>query len=106
MNLVTVPLPVVFAWPVFSSKMVVALVNFFIRSCLMRILVMRYKTLLAAGIVRDIEFRSSEIFDLYLDALDHKNVVYKVLDTYVRPDGSMIVRILQQHNNSDLIQLY
>lgn len=67
---------------------------------------MRCKSLLAAGIVRDIEFRSSDVFDLYLYDLDHKNVVYKVLDTYVRPDGSMIVRILQQYNNLDLIQLY
>ena len=67
---------------------------------------MRNKTLLAAGVVRDIEFRSSDVFDLYLYDLDHKKVVYKVLDSYVRADGSMIVRILQQYNNADLIQLY
>lgn len=67
---------------------------------------MRNKTLLAAGVVRDIEFRSSDVFDLYLYDLEHKKVVYKVLDSYVRDDGSMIVRVLQQYNSVDLIQLY
>lgn len=67
---------------------------------------MRNKTLFAAGVVRDIEFRSSDVFDLYLYDLEHKKVVYKVLDSYVRDDGSMIVRVLQQYNNVDLIQLY
>lgn len=67
---------------------------------------MRTKYLLAAGIVRDIEFRSKEVFDLYLYALDHRKAVYKVLDTYVRQDGSIIVRIVQQYNGSDLIQLF
>lgn len=67
---------------------------------------MRCKSLLAAGIVRDIEFRSKDVFDLYLYDLDHRKAVYQVLDTYVRDDGSMIVRILQQYNNVDLIQLY
>lgn len=67
---------------------------------------MRNKTLLGAGVVRDIEFRSSDVFDLYLYDLEHKKVVYKVLDSYVRDDGSMIVRVLQQYNNVDLIQLY
>lgn len=67
---------------------------------------MKNKTLLAAGTVRDIEFRSKDVFDLYLYDLDHKKVVYQVLDTYVRDDGSMIVRIVQQYNQADLIQFY
>lgn len=67
---------------------------------------MKAKTLLAAGIVRDIEFRSKDVFVLYLYDLDHRKVNYKVLDSYIREDGSMIVRILQQYNNVDLIQLY
>lgn len=67
---------------------------------------MRNKTLLAAGVVRDFLFRNQEVFDLYLYDLDHQKVVYKVLDSFVRDDGSIIVRILQQYNNSDLIQLY
>lgn len=64
------------------------------------------KILLAAGIVRDIGFSSKDVFDLYLYNLDHKKTVYQVLDTYVRDDGSMIVRIVQQYNQAGLIQLY
>ena len=67
---------------------------------------MRNKELLAAGIVRDILFRNKDAFDLYLYALDHDKKVYRILDTYVRNDGSVIVRILQQYNDSDLIQLF
>ena len=67
---------------------------------------MKAKELLAAGYVRDILFRSKEVFDLYLYDLDHKKRVYKVLDTYTRDDGSIIVRILQQYNDTELIQLY
>ena len=67
---------------------------------------MRTKTLLAAGYVRDILFRSKDVFDLYLYDLDHRKAIYKVLDTFVRDDGSIIVRILQQYNNVDLIELY
>lgn len=67
---------------------------------------MKAKTLLAAGIVRDLEFRNKSVFTLYLSSLDHKKVVYKILDTYTRDDGSMIVRIVQQYNDTDLIQLY
>lgn len=67
---------------------------------------MRPKTLLAAGYVRDILFRSKDVFDLYLYVLDHRKTSYKVLDTFVRDDGSIIVRILQQYNNVDLIELY
>ena len=67
---------------------------------------MRNKTLLAAGYLRDFEFRSKDVFDLYLYDLDHRKIVYKVLDIFVRDDGSMIVRVLQQYNSVDLIQLY
>lgn len=67
---------------------------------------MRTKTLLAAGVVRDFEFRSKDVFDVYLYYLDHRKLVYKILDTYTRDDGSMIVRILQQYNDVDLIDLY
>lgn len=67
---------------------------------------MKAKELLAAGYVRDILFRSKDVFDLYLYDLDHKKRVYKILDTYTRKDGSIIVRILQQYNNADLIQLF
>lgn len=64
------------------------------------------KQLLAAGIVRDIQFRNKDAFDLYLYKLEYDKKVYQVLDTYVRKDGSIIVRILQQYNSSELIRLY
>ena len=67
---------------------------------------MRTKTLLAAGYVRDILFSCKDAFDLYLYDLDHRKASYKVLDTFVRDDSSIIVRILQQYNNVDLIELY
>lgn len=67
---------------------------------------MKHKELLAAGIVRDIGFSSKDVFDFYLYDLDRKKILYKILDTYVRDDGSMIVRIVQQYNNVGLIQLY
>lgn len=67
---------------------------------------MKTKHLLAAGIVRDLEFRNKEAFEVYLHSLDHQKKLYKVLDTYTRDDGSMIVRIVQQYNDSELINLY
>lgn len=63
------------------------------------------KLLLAAGIVRDIEFRDQECLDLYIYALEHKKVLFKILDQYNRKDGSIIIRIVQQYNDSPLIQL-
>ena len=63
------------------------------------------KTLLAAGIVRDYEFMSMEDLELHLYALDRRKVNYRIPETYQRADGSVLVRILQQYNNSDLIQL-
>lgn len=63
------------------------------------------KCLLAAGIVRDYEFLNMRVFDLYLDQLDKRNINYKVIETFERPDTTVLVRIVQQYNNSDLIQL-
>lgn len=63
------------------------------------------KTLLAAGVVRDYEFMSMEDLELHLYSLDHRKVNYRILETYQRHDGTVLVRILQQYNNSDLIQL-
>ena len=64
------------------------------------------KTLLAAGIVRDYEFLSIDDLDLHLYSLDHRKICYKVLETFERPDGTVLVRILQQYNSAPLIQLY
>ena len=65
---------------------------------------MKAKTLLAAGIVRDLEFRNSEAFELYIYSLSRKNAVFKILDKFTRDDGSIIIRILQQYNNAELIR--
>ena len=63
------------------------------------------KRLLAAGYVRDLMFDCSDSLEIYLYQLD-KRFHYKILDKFVRDDGSVIIRILQQYNASPLIQLY
>lgn len=63
------------------------------------------KELLAAGIVRDIAFISEYALEIYLYGLDRREVVYEILDKFTRDDGSVIIRIVQQYNNSPLIQL-
>lgn len=63
------------------------------------------RELLAAGILRDMRFRCMDDFECYLYGLDHRGVVYKVIETVERPDQTVLVRILQQYNSSDLIQL-
>lgn len=63
------------------------------------------KELLAAGIVRDYLFLSMDALECHLYSLDHRKVNYRVLETCERSDGTVLVRILQQYNNSDLIQL-
>ena len=67
-----------------------------------------YKTkeILAAGIIRDIQFCSEYALEIYLYGLDHKATVYKILEKVIRDDGSVIIRIVQQYNNSPLIQIY
>ena len=64
------------------------------------------KNLLAGGIVRDLEFDSMESLDLYLYKLQHDKKQHKILDRYDRTDGTVIIRILGQYNNSPLIQLF
>lgn len=64
------------------------------------------KRLLAAGIVRDLEFDSMDSLEVYLYQLQHKCIDYKCLETFERFDGSVIVRLLCQYNNADLIKLY
>lgn len=65
---------------------------------------MRKKELLAGGYIRDLLFRNPDDAQLYIYELDHRGVAYKILDSFVR-DGSVIIRILQQYNNSPLIEL-
>ena len=61
--------------------------------------------LLAAGIVRDLWFRSWDHRNVYLKRLDDRKVNYHLIETVEREDGSVIIRLLQQYNNSELIQL-
>ena len=67
---------------------------------------MKAKEILAAGYVRDILFRSKKVFDLYLYNLDHRKIYYQVIETFIRDDGSIIARILQQYNSAPMIQLF
>ena len=67
---------------------------------------LKTKEVLAAGIVRDIEFISNYAMEVYLSGLDQRKVNYKVLETFERADSSVIIRIIQQYNNSPLIKLY
>lgn len=64
------------------------------------------KVILAGGYVRDILFASAEAEELYLYQLQHRCIEHKVLDRLQREDGQVIIRIVQQYNNSPLIQLY
>lgn len=63
------------------------------------------KILLAAGLVRDYEFSSAMDLINFVNALDRRGVEWIEMDRYSRPDGSIIVWILSQYNNTDLIQL-
>lgn len=66
----------------------------------------RTKTVLAAGYVRDLLFTSEAHAQGYIQKLDYQGVEYKILDSYRREDGTVIIRVLQQYNNSPLISLY
>ena len=63
------------------------------------------KELLAAGYLRDFRFDCKDSFEEYLWSLDCRCVCYRVLETCPRPDGTVLVRILQQYNSVNLIQL-
>lgn len=64
------------------------------------------KKLLAAGIVRDIEFVSQYALDLYLNYNQSKWSDFKILDQFTRSDGSVVIRLLTPYNNTELIELY
>ena len=67
---------------------------------------MKIKTILAAGYVRDILFINQAAVDVYLTKLQHDLYEFKVLDKFTHEDGRVIIRIVQQYNNSPLIKLY
>ena len=64
------------------------------------------KEILAAGYIRDILFANKREMEAYLDMLDSRKQLYKVLMTYERADKTVIIRIVQQYNNSPLIKIY
>lgn len=64
------------------------------------------KKILAAGIVRDIEFDTQYEADLYFNRMHSKWVDCAILDTYTRADGSVVIRLLTPYNNTELIELY
>ena len=63
------------------------------------------KKLLAAGLLRDFEFGSMSELEEFLDSLAIRCYPYKVIETFERSDGTVLVRILSQFLNCDLIEL-
>jgi len=66
---------------------------------------MKVKKILAAGIVRDIEFISTSAVDHYLNSMHSKWSDFQILDRFDRSDGRVIIRILSPYNCCDLIEL-
>ena len=64
------------------------------------------RKLLAAGIVRDIEFVSQYALDIYLECNKNKWSDFKILVKYTRSDGSVVIRLLTPYNCTELIELY
>lgn len=64
------------------------------------------KKLLAAGIVRDIEFVSQYALDVYINHNQSKWFDFKILDQFTHADGSVVIRLLTPYNNTELIKLY
>ena len=64
------------------------------------------RELLAAGIVRDIRFQNEAEYDIHIYNLNHKYADYKLLEKVKREDGTVLARIVEQYNNTPLIQLY
>lgn len=65
---------------------------------------MRSRELLAAGIIQDIKFHSAQTLFDYLDDLSDRGTSYEVLEQMSCDNGSVIIRIVKQYNNSELIQ--
>lgn len=64
------------------------------------------KSLLAAGVVRDIRFPSSLVYSAYLSHLRLAGIKYQVLEDMYRDDGSVIARILSASDGAPLIKLF
>ena len=64
------------------------------------------RKLLAAGIVRDIEFVSQYALDVFINNNHSKWSDFKILVKYTRSDGSVVIRLLTPYNCTELIELY
>ena len=64
---------------------------------------MPVKQVLKAALVQDIQFRSAEYFDLYLEAMGGRCV--QVLDRFDRYDGSLIVRVVLSYGLHPLLTI-
>ena len=64
------------------------------------------KELLAAGLVKDYRFINQEEYELYIYELQHKKIVYQILEKVDRKDGTVLLRISVGYNRTPLIELY
>ena len=67
---------------------------------------MKEKELLAGGIVRDFRFRNEAAYREYLEKLSYNGQEYEVLQREPGKNGTVLARIVTQHNNADLIKLW
>lgn len=63
------------------------------------------KTILAAGIVRDILFPTITDLERYIESLEFKCIAYDEIGRIQRSDGQWIIRIVTGYNLSPLIEL-
>lgn len=66
---------------------------------------MKRRKVLASGCLKIFWFCCMDEFDSYLRKLERRKICYRVLESCPRLDGTVLVRILQQYNNADLIQI-
>ena len=64
---------------------------------------MRAKTILRAGLKKEILFQTQADFDNHLLTLKNRKRKYKVLQKYKGPDGSVQVTIVEDYNGVKLL---
>ena len=64
---------------------------------------MRAKTILRAGLKKEILFQTQADFDNHLLALKSRKRKYKVLEKSKNPDGSVQVTIVEDYNGVKLL---
>lgn len=67
---------------------------------------MKEKELLAGGIVRDFRFCNEAAYREYVEKLSYSGQEYEVLQREPGKNGTVLARIVTQHNNADLIKLW